>query len=64
LTAHDALAARTEPEYGITSDSRAAPIRGALTVGAVLSSLAIIRNRHFGHSPYSCAAWRGPGRHL
>jgi vacuolar iron transporter family protein len=48
LTAHNALAAHAEAEYGITSDSRVAPLRDALAVsaafaaGAVLPWLAIV----------------------
>jgi vacuolar iron transporter family protein len=48
LTAHDALAAHAEAEYGITLASRAAPLRDALAVsasfaaGAVLPWLAIV----------------------
>jgi vacuolar iron transporter family protein len=48
LTAHDALAAHAEAEYGITSASRIAPLRDALAVsvafaaGAVLPWLAIV----------------------
>ena len=48
LTAHDALAAHAEAEYGITAASRAAPLRDALAVsvafaaGAVLPWLAIV----------------------
>jgi VIT1/CCC1 family predicted Fe2+/Mn2+ transporter len=48
LTAHDALAAHAEAEYGITQASRAAPLRDALAVsiafaaGAVLPWLAIV----------------------
>jgi len=48
LTAHDALAAHAEAEYGITPDSRAAPMRDTLAVsaafaaGAVLPWLAIV----------------------
>ena len=48
LTAHDALAAHAEAEYGITSASRTAPLRDALAVsvafaaGAVLPWLAIV----------------------
>ena len=48
LTAHDALAAHAEAEYGITSTSLAAPVRDALAVsaafaaGAVLPWLAIV----------------------
>jgi VIT1/CCC1 family predicted Fe2+/Mn2+ transporter len=48
LTAHDALAAHAEAEYGITQASRAAPVRDALAVsiafaaGAVLPWLAIV----------------------
>ena len=48
LTAHDALAAHAEAEYGITAASRIAPLRDALAVsaafaaGAVLPWLAII----------------------
>ncbi len=48
LTAHDALAAHAEAEYGITEASRIAPLRDALAVsgafaaGAVLPWLAIV----------------------
>jgi vacuolar iron transporter family protein len=48
LTAHDALAAHAETEYGITAASRAAPLRDTLAVsaafaaGAVLPGLAIV----------------------
>jgi VIT1/CCC1 family predicted Fe2+/Mn2+ transporter len=48
LTAHDALEAHAEAEYGIRSDSLAAPLRDALAVsiafaaGAVLPWLAIV----------------------
>jgi vacuolar iron transporter family protein len=48
LTAHDALAAHAEAEYGITATSRIAPLRDALAVsvafavGAVLPWLAIV----------------------
>jgi vacuolar iron transporter family protein len=48
LTAHDALAAHAEAEHGITSASRAAPLRDALAVsaafaaGTVLPWLAIV----------------------
>jgi VIT1/CCC1 family predicted Fe2+/Mn2+ transporter len=48
LTAHDALAAHAEAEYGITVSSRIAPLRDALAVsaafaaGAVLPWLAIV----------------------
>ena len=48
LTAHDALAAHAEAEYGLTADSRTNPIRDALAVsvafaaGAVLPWLAIV----------------------
>ncbi|HEX4090309.1 MAG TPA: VIT1/CCC1 transporter family protein [Trebonia sp.] len=48
LTAHDALAAHAEAEYGITAGSRIAPLRDALAVsaafaaGAVLPWLAIV----------------------
>jgi vacuolar iron transporter family protein len=48
LTAHDALAAHAEAEYGITAASRAAPARDTLAVsvafaaGAVLPWLAIV----------------------
>jgi VIT1/CCC1 family predicted Fe2+/Mn2+ transporter len=48
LTARDALAAHAEAEYGITSDSRTAPLGDALAVavafaaGAVLPWLAIV----------------------
>lgn len=48
LTAHDALAAHAETEYGITSASLTAPLRDALAVsvafaaGAVLPWLAIV----------------------
>ena len=48
LTAHDALAAHAEAEYGITAVSRSAPLRDALAVcaafaaGAVLPLLAVV----------------------
>jgi vacuolar iron transporter family protein len=48
LTAHDALAAHAETEYGITAASRTAPLRDTLAVsaafaaGAVLPGLAIV----------------------
>jgi vacuolar iron transporter family protein len=48
LTAHDALAAHAEAEYGITAASRIAPLRDSLAVsgafasGAVLPWLAIV----------------------
>jgi VIT1/CCC1 family predicted Fe2+/Mn2+ transporter len=48
LTAHDALAAHAEAEYGITAASRIAPLREALAVsgafaaGALLPWLAIV----------------------
>jgi VIT1/CCC1 family predicted Fe2+/Mn2+ transporter len=48
LTAHDALAAHAETEYGITSGSSAAPLRDTLAVsaafaaGAVLPVLAVV----------------------
>jgi VIT1/CCC1 family predicted Fe2+/Mn2+ transporter len=48
LTAHDALAAHAEAEYGITTASRIAPLRDAVAVsmafaaGAVLPWLAIV----------------------
>ena len=48
LTAHDALAAHAEAEYGITADSRTAPLRDTLAVsiafaaGALLPWLAIV----------------------
>lgn len=48
LTAHDALAAHAEAEYGITAASRPAPLRDTLAVsaafaaGAVLPWLAIV----------------------
>ncbi|MGH3269071.1 MAG: VIT1/CCC1 transporter family protein [Trebonia sp.] len=48
LTAHDALAAHAEAEYGITAASRIAPLRDALAVsgafaaGALLPWLAIV----------------------
>jgi VIT1/CCC1 family predicted Fe2+/Mn2+ transporter len=48
LTAHDALAAHAEAEYGITADSRTAPFRDALAVsiafaaGALLPWLAVV----------------------
>ena len=48
LTAHDALAAHAEAEYGITAASRAAPLRDTLAVsasfaaGAVLPLLAVV----------------------
>jgi VIT1/CCC1 family predicted Fe2+/Mn2+ transporter len=48
LTAHDALAAHAEAEYGLTSTSMASPLRDALAVsvafaaGAMLPWLAIV----------------------
>jgi vacuolar iron transporter family protein len=48
LTAHDALAAHAEAEYGITADSRTAPLRDTLAVsiafaaGALLPWLAVV----------------------
>jgi len=48
LTAHDALAAHAEAEYGITAASRTAPVRDTLAVsaayaaGAVLPLLAVV----------------------
>jgi vacuolar iron transporter family protein len=48
LTAHDALAAHAETEYGITAASRTAPLRDSLAVsaafaaGALLPGLAIV----------------------
>ena len=38
LTAHDALAAHADAEYGITPASRAAPLRDALAVGAAFAA--------------------------
>ena len=42
LTAHDALAAHAEAEYGITSASRAAPLRDALAVSAAFAAGALL----------------------
>jgi vacuolar iron transporter family protein len=42
LTAHDALAAHAETEYGITSASQIAPLRDALAVSAAFATGAII----------------------
>jgi vacuolar iron transporter family protein len=42
LTAHDALAAHAEAEYGITSASLISPLRDALAVGAAFAVGAII----------------------
>ena len=42
LTAHDALAAHAEAEHGITSASRAAPLRDALAVGAAFAAGALL----------------------
>ena len=38
LTAHDALAAHAEAEYGITAASRTAPVRDALAVSAAFAA--------------------------
>jgi VIT1/CCC1 family predicted Fe2+/Mn2+ transporter len=42
LTAHDALAAHAEAEYGITSASRTAPLRDALAVGVAFAAGALL----------------------
>jgi vacuolar iron transporter family protein len=42
LTAHDALAAHAEAEYGITSATRAAPLRDALACSAAFAAGGII----------------------
>lgn len=42
LTAHDALAAHAEAEYGITSVSRIAPLRDALAVSAAFAAGALL----------------------
>jgi VIT1/CCC1 family predicted Fe2+/Mn2+ transporter len=42
LTAHDALAAHAEAEYGITAASRAAPLRDALAVSAAFAAGALL----------------------
>jgi len=42
LTAHDALAAHAEAEYGITAASRAAPFRDALAVSAAFAAGALL----------------------
>jgi vacuolar iron transporter family protein len=42
LTAHDALAAHAEAEYGITSASLASPLRDALAVSAAFASGALL----------------------
>jgi len=42
LTAHDALAAHAEAEYGITPASRASPLRDALAVGAAFAAGAML----------------------
>ena len=42
LTAHDALAAHAEAEYGITADSRSAPLRDALAVGIAFAAGAVL----------------------
>jgi vacuolar iron transporter family protein len=42
LTAHDALAAHAEAEYGITLASRAAPLRDALAVSAAFAAGAVL----------------------
>ena len=42
LTAHDALAAHADAEYGITPASRAAPLRDALAVSAAFAAGGII----------------------
>jgi vacuolar iron transporter family protein len=42
LTAHDALAAHAEAEYGITAASRAAPFRDAFAVSAAFAAGALL----------------------
>ncbi|MGH3297106.1 MAG: VIT1/CCC1 transporter family protein, partial [Trebonia sp.] len=42
LTAHDALAAHAEAEYGITFASRAAPLRDALAVSVAFAAGAVL----------------------
>jgi len=42
LTAHDALAAHAEAEYGITPTSRAAPLRDTLAVSAAFAAGALL----------------------
>jgi VIT1/CCC1 family predicted Fe2+/Mn2+ transporter len=42
LTAHDALAAHAEAEHGITSASRAAPLRDTLAVSAAFAAGALL----------------------
>jgi vacuolar iron transporter family protein len=42
LTAHDALAAHAEAEYGITAASRIAPLRDALAVSAAFAAGALL----------------------
>ena len=42
LTAHDALAAHAEAEYGITSTSMASPLRDALAVSVAFASGALL----------------------
>jgi VIT1/CCC1 family predicted Fe2+/Mn2+ transporter len=42
LTAHDALAAHAEVELGITSASRAAPLRDTLAVSAAFAAGALL----------------------
>lgn len=42
LTAHDALAAHAEAEYGITAVSRIAPLRDALVVSAAFAAGALL----------------------
>jgi vacuolar iron transporter family protein len=42
LTAHDALAAHAEAEYGITPATRAAPLRDALACSAAFAAGGII----------------------
>ena len=42
LTAHDALTAHAEAEYGITEASRAAPLRDALAVSASFAAGALV----------------------
>src|SRR6516165_4385161 len=42
LTAHDALAAHAEAEYGITSASQTVPLRDALAVSAAFATGAVI----------------------
>ena len=42
LTAHDALAAHAEAEYGLTSASLTSPLRDALAVGAAFAAGAVL----------------------